>query len=537
MTQQKGNDDGDMPTDAERQEALMTAEERFQLLMECVRDFAIFMLDPEGRVIDWNLGAENILGYTQAEIIGHPFSTFFTPQEREAGVPDQELKIAAEVGRADDNRWHVRKDGTHFFANGVTTALRDETGGLKGYAKVLRDNTERKRMEEELRGRAEALVEADRRKDEFLALLAHELRNPLAPIFNALTLLSQENVAKPMQQELRSMMERQVRQLSRLVDDLLDVSRITRGKISLQKKLVEVRVIIEHAVETARPLIESRKHHLSVSVPAQPICVNGDPIRLQQVLSNILNNASKYGEERGRITLTSQQEGNEAVVRVRDTGIGIAPAMLPRIFDLFTQADQTLDRSLGGLGIGLTLVKRLVELHEGKVEAHSEGLGKGSEFVVRLPIAVEENKQDSPCKSDTPIRQERSFRILVVDDNDDAADSLNMLLKMAGHEVWTAHCGPTALQAAHEHKPELLILDIGLPVLDGFQVAQRLREAPEFKQAVMIAVSGYGQDGDRQRSKEAGFDFHFVKPMDFQRLQDLFTSLLKGGSSDAARPA
>jgi PAS domain S-box-containing protein len=517
------------PTETLRQAALMTDEERFQLLMDCVKDFAIFMLDLEGRVFDWNVGAEKILGYSQAEIVGRPFSTFFTPEETEAGVPDQELQRAAECGRSDDNRWHVRKDGTHFFANGVTSALRDEKGGLRGYAKVLRDNTERKRLEEELRERAEALANADRRKDEFLALLAHELRNPLSPIFNALTLLNQRNVPQPMQQEALGMMERQVRQLARLVDDLLDVSRITRGKISLQKRPSDLNVIIEHAVETSRPLIETHNHQLSISTASEPIRLNADPIRLQQVLSNILNNAAKYSEEGGRIILTAERNGNEAVISVKDTGIGISPEMLPRVFDLFAQADGSLDRSSGGLGIGLTLVKRLVELHEGKVEAHSEGLGKGSEFVIRLPLIAEEIEHPSNCTSGSPIRRESSFRILVVDDNKDAAQSLSVLLKMAEHEVWIAQSGLTAFQAAQEHKPDVVILDIGLPGMDGFQVARQLRQDHEFEKTVLIAVSGYGQECDRQKSKEAGFDFHFVKPLDFQRLQDLFRTLFKDG--------
>ena len=304
----------------------------------------------------------------------------------------------------------------------------------------------------------------------------------------------------------------------------------TRGKITLKMKSSKLGPIIEHAIETSRPLIEARKHELKVSVPSESIQVNVDPSRLQQVISNILNNAAKYSHDGGCIVLKARQEGREALISVTDTGIGIAPELLPHVFDLFTQADHSLDRSSGGLGIGLTLVKRLVELQDGQVEARSEGLGKGSEFVVRLPVTGDGTEQPANCKSETPIRQEGSFRIVVVDDNDDAASSLCMLLKMAGHEVWPARSGPAALEAANEHKPEVLILDIGLPGLDGYQVAQHIRADPNFEKVVLIAMSGYGREGDRQKGKEAGFDFHFVKPLDFQRLQDLFVTLLKAKS-------
>jgi PAS domain S-box-containing protein len=512
---------------AEEDARLRQAEERFRLFMENVKEYAVFMLDPEGRVVDWNLGAEHVLGYGD-EVLGQPFATFFPPDDRQAGIPEHELRRAAETGRASDDRWHVRKDGTYFWATGTTTAMRDEQGTLKGFTKVLRDSTERKRFDEELQNRNEALQEADRRKDEFLAVLAHELRNPLAPIFNALSVLAQEGLPAEMQREAHLVMDRQVRQLTRLVDELLDVSRITRGKIQLKKQAVELQVIVENAVQTCRPLIDAHRHALTVSQPANPIWLDADPTRLEQVVVNLLNNAAKYSQDEGRITITTSQEGDEAVLRVQDAGIGIPPELLPDVFDLFRQADRSLDRSHGGLGVGLTLVRRLVELHDGVVEAQSEGIGQGSQFVVRLPVSAEAPQSTWADRTvQPPPASEHPLRLLVVDDNVDAAESLRMVLTMGGNQVATAHTGDTALQTAKEYRPDAILMDIGLPGLNGYQVAERLRETPDLKGVVLIAITGYGQEDDRQRSKQAGFDYHMVKPVDPQQLQQLLTMLSK----------
>jgi signal transduction histidine kinase/DNA-binding response OmpR family regulator len=366
------------------------------------------------------------------------------------------------------------------------------------------------------------IQEADHRKDEFLAMLAHELRNPLAPIRNAVELLRLAGPSQPELERSRDLIDRQLTHLNRLVDDLLDVSRITRGKIRLQLETVDVAKAAVGAVESSRPLIELRKHEFTLSLPAEPLHAKADPARLSQIISNLLNNAAKYTEEGGRIWLTVEREDGEAVMRVRDTGAGIPTNMLPRIFEPFTQVDQSLDRSQGGLGIGLTLVRRLVEMHGGRVEALSQGVGHGSEFVVRLPAWAE-------AQSSFPIRSNNAptpkagagSSILVVDDNVDAANSLAMVLRLEGHEVRTARDGPTALAASQASAPDVVLLDIGLPGMDGYEVARRLRCHPDGHQMLMVAVTGYGRDEDRARSEEAGFDHHLVKPIDFDALRPL----------------
>ncbi len=512
----------------ETEDQLRRVEERFRLFMENVKEYAVFMLDLEGRVVDWNLGAEHVLGYGD-EILGMPFSVFFPPDDCAKGVPERELRVAADTGRASDDRWHVRKDGTYFWALGITTAMRDENGGLKGFTKVLRDSTERKCFEEELQKRNEALEEADRRKDEFLAVLAHELRNPLAPMFNALSILEQENLPAETARHTRLLIDRQVRQLTRLVDDLLDVCRITRGKIQLRKKPVELKAILDNAVQACRPLLTSHKHELTMSLPPEPIWLDADQTRMEQVVVNMLNNSAKYSQDGGRITIEAGREREEMVLRVRDTGMGIAPELLPHIFELFTQADRTLDRSQGGLGIGLTLVRKLVELHDGRVEAYSEGVGKGSEFVVRVPVLKELPRSAAPESTlQAPRPSENALRVLIVEDEADSAEALEMILTMMGHQVQTAHSGMAALQAAKDHRPDVILLDIGLPGLNGYQVAERLRETPDaMKHVVLVAMTGYGQPEDRQRAVRAGFDYHMVKPVDPQQLEQLLTQIAK----------
>ena len=410
-------------------------------------------------------------------------------------------------------------------------------------------------LAEDLAGRAAIAIdnarlyrdiqEADRHKNEFLAMLAHELRNPLAPICNAVRVLQLPAGDEPTRAWACAVIERQTKQMVRLVDDLLDVSRITRGKITLQMNNVDVTAPAATAVEASRPLVESRRQELTVSLPREPLRVRADPARLAQVLANLLNNASKYTSEGGRIWLTVAAEQHDAVFKVRDTGVGIPSSMLPRIFDLFTQVDQSLDRSQGGLGIGLTLVRRLVEMHGGRVEVHSEGPDKGSEFVVRVPKLPEaqhclpdHSGQDGNEAHDAP-NSAPSWRTLVVDDNADAAESLATLLRLAGHEVRTAHDGVIAFEVAGEFRPEIVLLDIGLPRLDGYEVARRLRQDADLAGIHIVCLSGYGQVEDRQRSHEAGVDHHLVKPVSFDVLQGLFTSLQtqgRNGTKQAASP-
>jgi PAS domain S-box-containing protein len=361
------------------------------------------------------------------------------------------------------------------------------------------------------------LQEASRRKDEFLAMLAHELRNPLAPIRNGLQVMRMAGTDGALVERMRDMMDRQLTQLVRLVDDLLDVSRITRGKIELRKERVCLAAVIESALETSHPLVEAAKHRLSVDLPPDPLAVTGDFTRLAQVVSNLLNNSAKYTPEGGRVWVSAAREGDRAAIRVRDDGTGISADMLPTVFDLFTQVDRTIDRAQGGLGIGLTLVRRLVEMHGGSVEARSDGAGRGSEFVVRLPLASGEAAPEPPPPS--TAAGSKVLRVLVVDDNRDSADSLAMLLELLGHETRVANDGPGALRAAEEFGPEVVFLDIGLPGMDGYEVARRLRLDPHRRGLILAAMTGWGQEEDRRRSREAGFDQHLVKPVSPEAIQ------------------
>jgi PAS domain S-box-containing protein len=375
-----------------------------------------------------------------------------------------------------------------------------------------------------------SLREADRRKDEFLAMLAHELRNPLAPIRNAVQIFRAKGPAVPELQWATELIDRQIHQMTRLVDDLLDVSRITRGKVELRREIVELGTVVENAVEASRPLIEKWGHELTVTVPAQPVRLDADPIRLAQVISNLLNNSAKYTRRGGRIALAAEAPGDQVLIRIKDNGIGISADLLPRVFDLFTQAGRSVEHSDGGLGIGLTLVQRLTEMHGGSVEARSDGPGKGSEFVVRLPVARDTRRDGDVVPEPGALSPAPSaLRILVVDDNPDAADSLGMVLRMMGHEVHTAHDGLEAVGAATAFQPEVVLLDIGLPKLNGYEVARRIRDQPAGTEVLLVALSGWGQEEDRQRAREAGFDGHMTKPVDVRALQRLLETSLAAG--------
>ncbi len=386
--------------------------------------------------------------------------------------------------------------------------------------------TARMHLEEALRERANQLAEADRRKDEFLATLAHELRNPLAPIRNALHILRSAAGKGPSDRRLHDMMERQVGHMVRLVDDLLEISRITRGKIELRPEPVEVQSVIRSAVDTSRPLLDEAGHTLEISAPESPLVVHADPVRLSQVVANLLNNAAKYTPTGGRIFLAVRQDESDVVISVRDTGVGIPAEMLPRVFELFTQIDRTRKHSQGGLGIGLALVKSLVEMHRGRVEAHSEGPGLGSEFVVRLPLATSASAlgHSAVAVGSQPSRSARQ-RVLIVDDNRDAADSLALLLQLAGYDVRTVHEGFSALEAMDDFRPAVALLDIGMPGMDGYEVARRIRDRQEFEKVMLVALTGWGQEEDRRRSTRAGFDRHLVKPVDPEVLQALLASI------------
>lgn len=371
-------------------------------------------------------------------------------------------------------------------------------------------------LEQAVEERTEQLRIANRRKDEFLATLSHELRNPLAPIRSGLELLEMEGKADP---EILGLMHEQVLHLVRLVDDLLDTSRIMQGKIGLRKEPVNLSQLIEQSVKSILPMVKDHQQDLVIDLPKEPLWLHADPVRIDQIIKNLLNNAIKYTDAHGRLELSAEREGHEAVITVIDTGIGIESELLPNIFELFTQSSRSLDRSQGGLGIGLTLVQQLVELHHGSITAHSEGPGQGSRFIVRLPIHEEALTANHTLPT---MRTSQSRRVLVVDDNVGAARLMCALLKKAGnHEVEVAHDGPSALVKVQEFFPEVVLLDIGLPGLDGFQTAKRIRSLPEFHNITLIAVTGFGQDFDRLRSKEAGFDKHLVKPVEFSHVQEL----------------
>ncbi|MBN9522706.1 response regulator [bacterium] len=402
----------------------------------------------------------------------------------------------------------------------------EATEFLNAVRAALRDRRRQYQVREYVAGQArlaEELREADRRKDEFLAMLAHELRNPLAPIRNGLAILQMADGGRDVVRRTHGMMSRQVDHLGRLVDDLLDVSRITRGKVELRKEAVDLNAVLARAAEAARPTIEARRHRLIVTQPGRPVMVSADPTRLAQVVGNLLTNAAKYSDEGGRIDLTLEEDG-EAVVRVRDTGLGIPADMLPRVFDLFTQVGRTLDRSDGGLGIGLTLVKSLVELHGGTASAASGGPGKGSEFTVRLPKLA--GAEGSGKAEPAVAARGTPRRVLIVDDNPDAGDSLGTLLEMAGHTVRIARSGPQGLDAAARLRPEVAVLDLGLPGMNGYELAGRLRAEPFGRDVTLVALTGYGQEEDRRRTREAGFDHHLTKPADLAAL----TAIIRNGS-------
>lgn len=394
----------------------------------------------------------------------------------------------------------------------------------------IRDISDRVKLERETQRQAEELADLHRRKDEFLAMLSHELRNPLAPIANAIHLLDAQRNPTIIQRQATGVIQRQTAQLTRLVDDLLEVSRITTGRIQLRLERIAIGSILERAVESVSSQISERQHKMRVSVSPDPIWVNADSARLEQVIVNLLVNAAKYTPAGGQIWATLSQEDHHAVVRVRDTGVGIAPDTLPRLFDLFTQGERSLARSEGGLGIGLALVRKLTQMHGGTVEAYSV-LGQGSEFVVRLPVVSDgEPAQEPSPPGEKTTPPELSLRVLVVDDNKDNSETLTVILKLWGYDVRQAEDGPTALDTALNYLPDVVLLDLGLPVMDGYEVARQIREQQTLRDTVLVAVTGYGHEGDRQRTKEAGFYYHLVKPTRLEELRDVLVTIAKDKS-------
>ena len=485
-------------------------EEHFRLLVENVRDYAIFMLTPEGRIATWNAGAQAIKGYRADEIIGSHFSRFYDPELIARGWPEHELALAKAHGRFEDEGWRIRKDGSRFWASVVITALRDAQGRLRGFAKVTRDLTARRHLEE--------LQKTERRMNEFLAMLAHELRNPLAPMRTALDIARRKRGDAQVQEVTLDMFGKQLDHLTRMVDDLLDVGRITTGKVELRLEDIDLNEALCERVAAFRPTFEAREQTLELVLPDEPTPVRADATRIAQVVSNLLVNASKFTPEGGNVVVVLHHEKRHALLQIIDSGVGIEPHVLPMVFDAFVQSERTLDRPGGGLGLGLTLVKALVEMHGGTVAASSAGIGRGSTFSITLPllktVTMSTARQESP---DTPTGGE-TLRLLVVDDNEDITQSLAMLLRLMGHEVETATDGMQAIDAAKRFLPHVILLDIGLPRLNGYETARALRELAPLRDTLLVACTGYGSADDRQRALSSGFDRHVVKPVTAETL-------------------
>jgi PAS domain S-box-containing protein len=508
------------------EKAVRESEERFRAVFDNTLA-VIYLLDTESRFLLVNRRFQTLFHVSNEQIAGKPLEEVFPKACADAYRENNRKVLAARTAMEFEE--FAPDGGEPRVYVSVKVPLLDALGTPYAICGVSTDITEHKRLAEILRQRAEELGEEGRRKDEFLAMLAHELRNPLAPIRNAVQIIRLAGSQSPAVEQAGEMVERQVQYMTRLVDDLLDVSRVSRGKVQLRKEQVSLATIIVRAIENARPLIDARQHELILALPPRPVRLEGDPTRLVQILGNLLTNAAKYTDTGGQIWLTAEREDDWAVLLVRDSGIGIRPDLLPRIFDLFVQAERGPDRAEGGLGIGLTLVRSLVEMHGGTVTVTSEGPGRGSEFVVRLPALPEVaptpgRAAPGPVRHIPPTPQRR---VMIVDDNVDSAVSLAMLLQLQRHEVNVVHDGREALVAVRRHRPEIVFIDIGLPGMDGHEVARRLRQEHGRENLLLIAMTGYGQDEYRRRSQDAGFDAHMVKPVDLNEVQSF---LARGGS-------
>jgi PAS domain S-box-containing protein len=495
--------------------ALLDARTRLGAVVESSED-AILTVDLDGRIDSWNRGATAIYGYGAAEILGKPITLLIPPE-----LEDEERRIIDRL-RAGERIEHyetvrLRKDGTRRDISLTVSPVRDASGRLVAISKIGRDITARKNEQREIEEEA-------RRKDEFLAILSHELRNPLAPIRYALSLAKQPKASPEHRRRAEDVIERQVELMGRLLDDLFDVSRISRGQVILRKKWIDLTTVIGAAIDAARPRIDQKKHTLTLELPAEPLRLDADPVRITQVLTNLLTNAAKYTNPGGEIHLRAWRDSGSVGFAVRDNGIGIATEMMPRLFELFAQATPALHKAEGGLGIGLALVKGFVEMHGGTIEAKSDGPGRGSEFVVRLPPGSPPSRE---CMSETgPVHEShRRLRILVADDNLDSAETCASLLEIWGHEVRVAHNGREALELAQSFRPNVALLDIGMPHMNGYEVAEQLRARLRGAPMTLVAVTGWGQEDDKHQASAAGFDHHLTKPLDPARLQPLLEAI------------
>jgi PAS domain S-box-containing protein len=489
-------------------------------------DDAIISKTLDGVIRSWNAGAERLFGYRADEAIGQSITLIIPPEKL-----DEEELILSRLRRGERIEHYetirLSRDGRRIDISLTISPMRDSTGRIIGASKIARDITASKQNEAALVALKNQLQQADQRKDEFLAMLAHELRNPLAVIGNSLQLLRLDDSLSPSVEKLREIMEQQSNHLTRLVDDLLDASRITRGSIELRWETVDLAAVVANAVQTARPLIDDARHQLAVALPSTPVILNADPVRLTQVLGNLLTNAAKYTLPGGQIWLTGRRKDGGVQLSVRDTGLGIPADMLPHIFDMFAQVESSLSRARGGMGLGLALARKLVDLHGGRIEVHSAGVGKGSEFVVWLPTAAVSGQFLAPSGAPAVNRASGAAprKVLVVDDMNAAAFVLSSLLTKLGHHVETVRHAAAALEAVDQQRPDIVFSDIGMPDIDGYELARRLRQKPGMAGVVLVALTGYGHEKDRQKAIEAGFNYHLVKPVSLDALQDLMASL------------
>ena len=499
----------DLTERREHEAALARSEEQLRLMIQAVKDYAIFMLDPGGMVLSWNAGAVAIKGYTAQEVLGRNFAMFFTAADVAAGKPQQELALARLAGRAETQGWRVRKDGSVFWASVSITPVYDAHQVLRGFAKVTRDLSEQRRLQE--------LEQSSQRLNEFLALLGHELRNPLAPIRNAVSVMKAHPEMPGPLARMRDIIDRQLGHMTRLVDDLLDVARVSSGKLTLKRDPLDFRDVVQASLESIRPLTAARRQRLTVQMPEQPIEMTGDRVRLTQALQNVLSNAAKYTPDGGAIELGVALQSAACVTTVRDTGIGIAAGALERIFELFVQEEATLqDRGEPGLGIGLSLARTLVEQHGGMLTARSEGAGKGSTFTLFLPLRSTAALE--PSLSPAAVPGVAPLRVLVVDDNRDSADTMVSVLQLLGHEARAAYGARQALADVASFRPRLVLLDLNMPDGNGFAVMAQLRQALD-PPPYVAAMTGYGQRSDRQSTLDAGFHAHLTKPVGPEDLQ------------------
>ena len=505
-------------------EMMQLRQELAATLLELSQD-AIIIRDAHDRVTFWNRGAHEMYGWSADEALSKRINRLLGTAQGSWEELNKEIEA---TGFWDGELLQRRKNGTPVLVHCREVLVRDDAGNRSAVLAIKRDITEQRRA-------FETLKEADRSKDEFLATLAHELRNPLAPIRNAVEIMRLARSDRKAIDQARAVLDRQARQLARIVEDLIDLARIVEKKVEMRRERVEIRTIVETALETSRPQIEEGRLRLIVRLPDEPLFVDADPVRLSQVLVNLLNNAAKHTAPEGEITLAVERASaspchggtrpqDELIISVGDTGSGIAPTLLPHVFEMFTQGPRTTEQGRGGLGVGLALVRNLVQMHGGSVHAFSEGTGQGSEFVVRLPLADQPQVEASQPERETRGRVIQR-RIIVVDDNDDNVQSLGMLLTMMGHTVHHAANGPEAIEKAAEFQPDLMLIDIGMPGMEGYEVARRIRERPGMDDVVLVAQTGWGGDADRRRSREAGFNAHLVKPLSLADLDDVLRTI------------